>query len=133
MELLASSDLIPTLLPQAPFFLNDENFPPMRNMIDQGLGFALASDFNPGSSPSGNMQFVMSLACVRGRITPEEALNAATYNGACALESQENYGSIDRGKKANLILTRNLSDLSELPYYFGSNMVHQTMIHGEII
>ncbi|NNE28587.1 MAG: imidazolonepropionase [Saprospiraceae bacterium] len=133
IELLASSELIPTLLPQAPFFLNDEHFPPMRKMIDRSLGFALASDFNPGSSPSGNMQFVLSLSCIKGRITPEEALNAATYNGACALESQDTYGSIDRGKKANLILTKPMQELSELPYYFGTDMVEKTIINGKVI
>jgi len=133
IEFLKTANLIPTLLPQAPFFLQDEHFPPMRKMLDAGLGFALASDFNPGSSPSGNMQFVMSLACIKGKILPEEALNASIFNGACALEAQADYGSIDIGKKANLIITKPMEEMSEIPYYFASNAVDQVVLNGQLL
>jgi imidazolonepropionase len=102
IEQLANSDVIGTMLPSAPFFLNDP-YPEGRKMVDQGVAIALASDFNPGSSPSGNMQLVLALACVKSGLLPEEALAAATINGAYALEMQEEVGSIDIGKKANSI------------------------------
>ena len=132
MDYLKTVDLIPTLLPQAPFFLNDAHFPPMRKMLDKGLGFALASDFNPGSSPSGNMQFVMSLACVKGRILPSEAINAATLNGAAALEATKDFGSIDKGKKANLIISRPMAEIAEFCYYFANNVVEKMIINGQL-
>ncbi len=130
ISLLKKSKVIPTLLPSAPFFLNDSHFPPMRKMIDAGLGFNIATDFNPGSTPSGNFPFLISLACIKGRITPEEAINASTYNAAFALEIQDQYGSIDRGKMANFIITEPMDDLSEIPYYFGKNPVWKHFIKG---
>ena len=131
MELLKKSNVIPTLLPSAPFFLNDDHFPPMKKMIDGGIGFALATDYNPGSTPSGNMPFLLSLACIKGRISPEAAVNAATYNGAWALEEVGNYGSIDVGKKASFIITNPMADLNEIPYFFGKNPVWKVFLDGQ--
>jgi imidazolonepropionase len=119
-----------TLLPGAAFFLRMP-FPPARDLIDSGAAVALASDFNPGSSPSGNMNFVVSLACIQMRMLPEEALNAASINGAYAMELEKEAGSITRGKKANLILTEPLTSLAILPYAFGSNLIKRVMIQGE--
>ena len=128
---LLGSDTVPTLLPSTAFFLR-LNYAPARKMIDQGLGVALASDYNPGSSPSGNMPFVLSLASIYMKMLPEETINAATINGAFAMGLENETGSITRGKLANLILTRPLRDLSLLPYYFGRNPVEKTIIKGQI-
>ena len=103
IEILQSSQTMPTLLPSAPFFLNDAHFPPARKMLDAGLPIALATDYNPGSTPSGNMPFVLSLACIKMRMLPEEAINAATTNGAYAMELEEELGSICRGKKSQCL------------------------------
>jgi imidazolonepropionase len=118
-----------TLLPTAAFFLRMP-YQPARSLIDAGCAVALASDFNPGSSPSGNMNFVVSLACIGMRMLPEEALNAATLNGAFAMEMQGQCGSISRGKKANLIVTEKIPSLAYLPYAFGQNHIHNVMICG---
>ncbi|MEO1626499.1 MAG: imidazolonepropionase [Bacteroidota bacterium] len=131
IEHLLASTTIPTLLPTAPFFLND-HYPPARQMIDAGLGVALASDYNPGTTPSGKMAFVVSLACIKLRMTPEEALNAATINGAHALEWGDQLGSIGRGKLANLFLTKPMPSIAFLPYSFGANLVDQVMISGKL-
>jgi len=101
-------------------------------MIDDGLGVALASDYNPGSSPSGNMPFVLSLASIYMGMLPEESINAATINGACAMELQDQTGSIAKGKLANLIITKPLSSLALIPYHFGNNPVQKTIIKGRI-
>lgn len=127
---LRQSSTIPTLLPTAPFFLNDP-YPPARQMIDAGLGVALASDFNPGSSPSGRMPLVVSLACIKMKMTPAEAINAATHNGACAMEVQDLYGSIGRGKSASFFITKPIPSIDYLPYAFGSNLIDQVFINGE--
>jgi imidazolonepropionase len=119
-----------TLLPTAAFFLR-MNFPPARKLIDAGCTIALASDYNPGSSPSGNMNLVIAMACVQMRMLPQEAINAATINGAYAMELQNEVGSITIGKKANLIFTKPISSLAYLPYSFGSNMIDRIMIAGE--
>jgi imidazolonepropionase len=124
---LANSKTIATLLPTAPFFLNDDHFPPARKLVESKVAIALASDFNPGTSPSGNMQFVLSLACIKLRLTPEEAFNAATINAAYALEMEGELGSISKGKKANLMITAPMPSLAFMPYYFGANLV-KTMI-----
>lgn len=132
IECLRSSDTIPTLLPSAPFFLNDP-YPEARKMIQAGLGVALATDFNPGSSPSGRMPFVLSLACIKMKMLPEEALTAATINGAHAMQVADQVGSITIGKKANLIVTKPMDNLAYMPYAFGSDWIQQVVIAGELI
>lgn len=128
---LQSSDTMPTLVPSAPFFIND-HYPPARKIIDAGLPVALATDYNPGSSPSGRMPFVLSLACIKLRMTPEEAINAATINGARAMEVEKDYGSIAIGKYASLIITRPIPSIAYLPYAFGSNLIDKVIIKGKI-
>ncbi len=123
---------IGTLLPTAAFFLRMP-FQPARKLIDAGCAIALASDFNPGSSPSGNMNLVVAMSCIQMKILPEEAINAATINGAYAMELEKELGSIMIGKKANLIFTKPSSSLAYLPYAFGSNLVDKVMIGGEFI
>jgi imidazolonepropionase len=130
IQLLAGSDTIATLLPTAAFFLRMP-FQPAREIIDAGAAVAIASDFNPGSSPSGNMNIVVSMSCSGMRMLPEEAINAATINGAFAMELGEEYGSIAQGKIANLILTKPVSSLAYLPYAFGSNHIERVMAGGK--
>src|SRR5258705_4832925 len=132
IETLANSGTIGTLLPTAAFFLGMP-FQPARKLIDAGCAIALASDFNPGSSPSGNMNLVVAMSCVGMKMLPEEAINAATLNGAYAVELQNNVGSITVGKKANLIFTKPIPSLAYLPYSFGTNLIDKVMINGEII
>lgn len=129
IELLKNSETIPTLLPSAAFFLRLP-YQPARKLIDEGLGVALASDYNPGSSPSGNMPFLTALSCIQMKMTPEEAINAATLNGACAMDLQHEVGSIAVGKKANLIITKPIPSLAYLPYSFGSNLIEKVIIRG---
>ena len=129
---LAGSDTIGTLLPTAAFFLRMP-FQPARDLLDAGCAIALGSDYNPGSSPSGNMNLVVAMSCIQMRLLPEEAINAATINGAYALSMGQELGSITPGKKANLIITRPLSSLAYLPYAFGSDLIDQVMIGGEFI
>ncbi|HVF96254.1 MAG TPA: imidazolonepropionase, partial [Flavisolibacter sp.] len=126
---LAASATIGTLLPSAAFYLR-MNYQPARQLIDGGCAIALASDFNPGSSPSGNMNFVVALSCIQMRMLPEEAINAATINGAFAMELAGETGSIAVGKKANLILTHPIPSLHYLPYSFGSNLIDKVMLYG---
>jgi len=121
-----------TLLPTAAFFLRMP-LQPARKLIDAGCAVALASDYNPGSSPSGNMNFVVALSCIQMRMLPEEAINAATINGAYAMELGEQLGSITVGKKANLIFTKPIPSLAYLPYSFGNNLIDKVMIGGEFI
>jgi imidazolonepropionase len=130
---LSQSNTIATLLPTAPFFLNDAHVPPARKLIEAGATVALATDFNPGTSPSVAMPFVVSLGCIRLRMTPEEALNAATFNGAAALELSSEYGSIATGKMANFILTKPVTSLAALPYLFGGGWIEQVFLKGEIV
>jgi imidazolonepropionase len=133
IELLAKSETIATLLPSAPFFLNDANVPPARKMINAGVKINLASDFNPGTSPSNNMQFVVSLACIKLRMTPSEAINAATYNAAFALELQDEVGSISKGKIANLIITKKIPNYKYIPYAFGNVIADKVIINGIVM
>jgi len=128
---LAKSNTIGTLLPSAAFFLRMP-FQPARQLIDAGCAIALASDYNPGSSPSGNMNLVVAMGCIGMKMLPEEAINAATINGACAMELQNEVGSITIGKRANLIFTKPIPSLAYLPYSFGSNLIDKVMINGEI-
>lgn len=127
---LKKGGTIATLLPSAPFFLND-HYPPARRLLDEGLPVALASDYNPGSSPSGSMPLVLSLACIKLRMTPEEAINAATLNGAYALELEAECGGIAKGKRADLIITKPVPSLAYLPYAFGSDWIDQVILQGE--
>lgn len=129
---LAGSDTIGTLLPTAAFFLRMP-FQPARDLLDAGCAIALGSDYNPGSSPSGNMNLVVAMSCIQMRLLPEEAINAATVNGAYAMSMGHELGSITPGKKANLIITRPLSSLAYLPYAFGSDLIDQVMIGGEFV
>jgi imidazolonepropionase len=130
IEALSNSNTIGTVLPSAAFFLRMP-YQPARKLVDADCAIALASDFNPGSSPSGNMNFVVSLACIQLCLLPEEAINAATINGAYAMEVQDKCGSITKGKKANLIVTRPIPSLNYLPYSFASNNIEKVMLAGE--
>ena len=121
-----------TLLPTAAFFLRLP-MQPARQLIDSGAAIALASDYNPGSSPSGNMNFVVALSCIQMKMLPEEAINAATINGAYAMELGNELGSITVGKKANLIFTKPIPSLAYIPYQFGNNLIDRVMIGGEFI
>jgi imidazolonepropionase len=132
IELLGNFNGSSTLLPTAAFFLNMP-LQPARSLINAGAAVTLASDYNPGSSPSGNMNFVVALSCIQMKLLPEEALNAATFNGACAMEIENDYGSIAVGKKANLIFTQPVPSLSYLPYSFGNNLIDKVMINGSFI
>ncbi len=127
---LLNSNVYPVLLPSAPFFLRD-HYPPARQMIDAGLGVVLASDYNPGTSPSGNMPLVIALACTQLRMLPEEAVHAATINGACALEWEEDLGSIAPGKRANMMITQPIPSLAYLPYAFGSDWIEKRILNGK--
>ena len=130
VSILATSNTIGTLLPTAAFFLRMP-FQPARQLIDSGVAVALASDYNPGSSPSGNMNFVVSLSCIQMKMLPEEAINAATLNAAYAMECENELGSITKGKLANLIFTRPLSSIAFIPYAFGTNLIERVMINGK--
>lgn len=128
---LSNSDVMPTVLPSCSFFLSIP-YAPSRELIDRGLPLCLATDFNPGSTPSGNMPFVLSLACIKMKLTPEEAINAATINGAYAMDLSKQYGSIARGKKANLIITKPIPSYAFIPYAFGSNVVDKVVLNGKL-
>ena len=132
IEALLGSDTIPTILPGSVFFLGLPD-PPVRKMIDAGLPVAMASDYNPGSSPSGNMSFIMSLGCIRHGMLPEEAINATTINGACAMGLSETHGSIAKGKAANLFLTKEVPSYAYLPYAFGSDLIDAVILKGKVI
>lgn len=129
LNALKGTKTIAVALPGCSFFL-EIPYTPARKLISHGLPLALATDFNPGSAPSGNMNFILSLACIKMKMTPEEAINAATINGAYAMNMQEEVGSITTGKKANLILTQSISSYTELPYAFGSNFIEQVYLNG---
>lgn len=132
IDALKNSETIGTLLPSAAFFLRMA-FQPARQLIDAGCAIALASDYNPGSSPSGNMNLVVAMSCIQMRMLPEEAINAASLNGAYAMDLGAVTGSITPGKKANLIFTKPIPSLSYLPYAFGSDLIEKVMIDGKFI
>lgn len=132
IQLLGNYNGSSTLLPTAAFFLRS-TLPAARELINAGAAVTLASDYNPGSSPSGNMNFVIALSCIQMKMLPEEAINAATINGACAMEIDKDYGSISVGKKANLIFTKPIPSLSYLPYSFANNLIDKVMINGSFI
>jgi imidazolonepropionase len=132
IEALKSSETMPVALPSCSYFLSIP-YTPARKIISEGLPLALASDFNPGSTPSGNMNFVVATACIKMKMTPEEAINAATINGAYAMGISESHGSITIGKKANLIFTKPIHSFYELPYSFGSNLIDFVVVEGKVI
>jgi imidazolonepropionase len=132
IESLSNSKTIGTLLPTAAMFLRMP-YPPARTLIENNCAVALASDCNPGSSPGYNMNFVVSLACIGMKMLPEEAINAATINGACALELQRETGSISKGKKADLIVTKAIPSVAYIPYLFSSNQIEQVLVKGDLI
>lgn len=132
IEALKGTETMPVALPSCSYFLSIP-YTPAREMIKAGLPLALATDFNPGSTPSGNMNFVVATACIKMKMTPEEAINAATINGAYAMGISETHGSITKGKKANLILTKPISSYYQIPYAFGSNLIETVFLEGEIL
>ncbi|QSB28671.1 imidazolonepropionase [Flavobacterium sp. CLA17] len=132
IEALKDTETMPVALPSCSYFLSIP-YTPAREMIKAGLPLALATDFNPGSTPSGNMNFVVATACIKMRMTPEEAINAATINGAYAMGLSETHGSITKGKKANLILTKPISSYYQIPYAFGSNLIESVFLEGKIL
>lgn len=131
IEVLSGSETMPTVLPGAAFFLNMVHAP-VRKMIHAGLPVALASDFNPGSSPSGNMQLILSMGCIMYRMTPEEAVNATTINSAYAMGVNEELGTITIGKKANVFITKPIPGIEFMPYAYGSNKVDTVILNGKI-
>lgn len=128
---LMGSETMPTVLPGAAFFLNMQ-LAPVRKMIEAGLPVAMASDYNPGSSPSGNMNFIQSLGCLKYGMTPEETIHATTINSAYAMGISRNYGSIAKGKVANLFITKEISSYAVIPYSFGSNLIETVILNGEV-
>ncbi|WP_179347795.1 imidazolonepropionase [Winogradskyella pacifica] len=132
IKALRGSDTMPVALPGCSYFISIP-YTPARRLIDAGLPLAIATDYNPGTAPSGNMNFVVSAACVKLKLTPEEAINAATVNGAYAMGISNMYGSITRGKKANLIITKPMNHYSEIPYAFAHNPVEQVIINGQVL
>lgn len=128
---LLASETMPTVLPGAAFFLSLPN-PPARKMIDAGLPLAVATDYNPGSSPSGNMNFMLSLLCVQYGLTPEEAINAATINSAYAMQVSETHGSICIGKKANIFITKEIPGYGFIPYNFATDLIDTVLLNGQI-
>jgi len=131
IAVLRHSTTLPTLLPACAFFLGIP-YAPARQLIDAGLPVVLASDYNPGSAPSGRMAFVVSLACIQMKMLPEEAIHAATLNGARAMELETDYGSIAVGKKANLFITRPMTSLAQVPYFFGTDPVETVILNGRV-
>lgn len=132
IDILRDSNTMPTLLPGTSFFLNMP-YGKGRKMIDAGLGVAIASDYNPGSTPSGDMKFVVSLACIKMRLLPNEALNAATINGACAMGESKNYGSIAKGKVANFFITTPLPSVDYIPYAYTTPIVKKVVLGGKVV
>jgi imidazolonepropionase len=132
IEVLLGSDTMPTLLPGATFFLGMPD-PPVRKMINAGLPVAMASDFNPGSAPSGNMSMIMSLGCIRLKMLPEEVINAVTINSAYAMGISDTHGSIAIGKVANMYITKEIPSYEFMPYAFGSNLIETVILRGKII
>jgi imidazolonepropionase len=131
IEILKGSNCMPVALPSCSYFISIP-YTPARQMLHAGLPLALASDFNPGTTPSGNMHFVVATACIKMKMNPEEAINAATINGAYAMDLSESHGSITKGKKANLIITKPLHSYYEIPYCFATNLIDSVLLNGEI-
>lgn len=132
IEVLKNAITMPVALPSCSYFLSIP-YTPARKMMAAGLPLALATDYNPGSTPSGNMNFVVATACIKMKMTPEEAINAATLNGAYSMGIAETHGSITRGKIANLIITKPINSFYELPYQFGNNLIEDVILRGELV
>lgn len=132
IEALKDSNTMPVALPSCSYFISIP-YTPARQIIDAGLPLAIATDYNPGTTPSGNMNFVVSTACIKLRMTPEEAINAATINGAYAMGISDRYGSISKGKKASLIITKKIASYNNLPYAFGDNLIDKVIINGQAL
>jgi imidazolonepropionase len=132
LKALHNSKTMPVALPSCSYFISIP-YTPARKIIDAGLPLALATDYNPGTTPSGNMNFVVATACIKMKMTPEEAINAATINGAYAMGVSATHGSITKGKRANIILTKPIKSFYELPYAFGTNLIERVMIEGQFI
>ena len=132
IEALKGSSTMPTLLPGAAFFLG-MNYAPVRKMIDSGLPIALASDYNPGSSPSGSMKFILSLATIKMKVTPEEAINAATINSAYAMGLNDTHGSVCIGKRANVLITKEIPSIYYLPYAYTSDLIDTVILGGKVV
>ncbi|WP_298141365.1 imidazolonepropionase [Flavobacterium sp.] len=132
IEALKNSNTMPVALPSCSYFISIP-YTPARKMLNAGLPLALATDFNPGTTPSGNMNFVVATACIKMKMTPEEAINAATINGAYAMGIEKTHGSITVGKKANLIITKQITSYYQLPYCFGTDLIDNVIIEGRIV
>tara|TARA_R100000935_G_scaffold21876_2_gene40393 strand:- start:49736 stop:50974 length:1239 start_codon:yes stop_codon:yes gene_type:complete len=132
ISVLQGSDTMPVALPSCSYFLSIP-YTPGRRLLDAGLPLALATDYNPGSTPSGNMNFVISTACIKMKLTPEEAINAATINGAYAMGLSETHGSITKGKSASVLITKEIPSYGFLPYDFGNNNIETVIINGQTI
>lgn len=132
IAVLKDSATMPVALPSCSFFISIP-YTPARQLLDAGLPLAIASDFNPGTTPSGNMNFVVATACIKMKMTPEEAINAATLNAAYAMGIATTHGSITRGKKANILITEPIASFYELPYAFGSNRIEKILLNGTIV
>lgn len=132
IAILKNSNTMPVALPSCSYFISIP-YTPARKMIDAGLSLALATDYNPGTTPSGNMNFVVATACIKMKMKPEEAINAATINGAYAMGISSTHGSITKGKKANIILTKPITNYYQIPYAFGTNLIERVMIEGQFI
>jgi imidazolonepropionase len=132
IEVLKNAETMAVALPTCSYFISIP-YTPARKLIDAGLPLALATDYNPGTTPSGNMNFVVATACIKMKMTPEEAINAATINGAYAMGISNTHGSITKGKKANIILTKPIHSFYQLPYEFGSNLIEKVFIEGKLI
>jgi imidazolonepropionase len=132
IEALKNTDTMPVALPSCSYFISIP-YTPARKMMNAGLPLALATDFNPGTTPSGNMNFVVATACIKMKMTPEEAINAATINGAYAMGISETHGSITIGKKANIIISKEVNSFYQLPYAFGTNLIDMVFIDGKKI
>ena len=132
IKILSKGSTIPVVLPTCSYFLGID-YAPARKLIDAGLPVAIASDYNPGSSPSGNMNFVISTACTKMKLTTEESINAATINGAYAMGLEDKVGSISKGKIANLIITNKINSIDDIPYNFGGNQIHKIILEGQLI
>ncbi|WP_396150330.1 imidazolonepropionase [Flavobacterium sp.] len=132
IEVLKNSETMAVALPSCSYFISIP-YTPARKMMAAGLPLALATDYNPGTTPSGNMNFVVATACIKMKMTPEEAINAATINGAYAMGISATHGSITKGKKANIIITKPIHSFYQLPYEFGSNLIETVMIEGKVI
>ena len=132
IKALKNSETMPVALPSCSYFISIP-YTPARRMMEAGLALALATDYNPGTTPSGNMNFVVATACIKMKMTPEEAINAATINGAYAMNLSETHGSITIGKKANIIMTKPITSFYQLPYEFGDNLIEKVMIEGKFV